>query len=248
MNATHGSGVNVILNFLTGDLLDESWRCIANGGIMVEIGKRDILDRNTLSMEPFGRNASYRALDLSHPSVTPDTVSKLISRMFGLIVNGHIKPITPISIYSFNEIVDAFRYMRGGSHIGKIVISDGPERDIEVPTRAARPVLNLRGDVSYLIVGGLKGVCGSLAIYLAQHGAKHIMVLSRSGYQDEKSQAVLHDLSTIGAQVDLVKGDVSNIEDVQRMFRQSTRPVAGIIQGAMVLRVSIFRYSNQARG
>lgn len=32
---------------------------------MVEIGKHDILERRSLPMEPFGRNASFRALDLS---------------------------------------------------------------------------------------------------------------------------------------------------------------------------------------
>lgn len=40
MRATDGYGVDVILNSLTGDLLDESWRCIANGGTMVELGKK----------------------------------------------------------------------------------------------------------------------------------------------------------------------------------------------------------------
>ena len=48
--ATNGYGVDVIINSLTGDILDESWRCIADGGIMVELGKRDMLDRNYLSM------------------------------------------------------------------------------------------------------------------------------------------------------------------------------------------------------
>ena len=47
---TSGYGVDIILNSLTGDMLDESWRCIANGGTMVELGKRDMLDRNYLSM------------------------------------------------------------------------------------------------------------------------------------------------------------------------------------------------------
>lgn len=32
---------------------------------MVEIGKQDILERSALPMEPFARNASFRALDLS---------------------------------------------------------------------------------------------------------------------------------------------------------------------------------------
>lgn len=63
---TNGRGIDVILNSLVGELLDESWRLTADGGVMVEIGKRDIVDRNTLAMEPFDRNCSFRAVDLSY--------------------------------------------------------------------------------------------------------------------------------------------------------------------------------------
>jgi NADPH:quinone reductase-like Zn-dependent oxidoreductase len=76
LQMTDGKGVDVILNSLAGDLLDESWRIIATGGTMVEIGKKDILDRNMLSMEPFNRNASFRALDLSHENISDDTLSR----------------------------------------------------------------------------------------------------------------------------------------------------------------------------
>ena len=87
MRSTDGHGVDVILNSLTGDLLDESWRCIANGGTMVELGKKDMLDRNYLSMEPFGRNASFRCFDMSHKHVS----DALIARQ--AILNG--APIQP---------------------------------------------------------------------------------------------------------------------------------------------------------
>lgn len=76
MRATNGNGVDVILNSLTGDLLDESWRCIANGGTMVELGKKDMLDRNCLSMEPFGRNASFRCFDMSHQHVSDALIAR----------------------------------------------------------------------------------------------------------------------------------------------------------------------------
>lgn len=76
MSATNGQGVDVIINSLTGDLLDESWRCIADGGTMVEIGKKDILDRNSLAMEPFGRNATYRGFDMSHEHVSDSLISR----------------------------------------------------------------------------------------------------------------------------------------------------------------------------
>lgn len=74
LQATKGRGVDLILNSLVGDLLDASWRICADGGTMVEIGKKDILDRNKLSMEPFDRNCSFRAVDLSHFNVMNDVV------------------------------------------------------------------------------------------------------------------------------------------------------------------------------
>jgi hypothetical protein len=58
---------------LVGDLLEESWGCIRDGGTMVELSKKDILDRNYLPMEPFSRNVSYRSFDISHKSV-PNTL------------------------------------------------------------------------------------------------------------------------------------------------------------------------------
>lgn len=73
---TDGYGVDFILNSLTGDLLEESWRIIADGGTMVEIGKKDILDRNSLSMEPFSRNASFRALDFSYREISDALIAE----------------------------------------------------------------------------------------------------------------------------------------------------------------------------
>lgn len=69
MEMTNGRGVDVILNSLTGAMLEESWRIIADRGNMIEIGKKDILDRNNLPMDPFNRNASFRAIDMSHKSI-----------------------------------------------------------------------------------------------------------------------------------------------------------------------------------
>jgi hypothetical protein len=43
---------------------------------MVEIGKRDILDRKQLAMEPFDRNCSYRALDFSHKQISDALIAE----------------------------------------------------------------------------------------------------------------------------------------------------------------------------
>lgn len=240
MRATNGRGVDVCLNSLTGDMLHESWRCIAENGSLIEIGKKDMLDRNTLSMEPFDRNCSYRALDLSRKSITDETTRKVGEYIMDLIQQGHIKPLHVCKVFPFEETVEAFRYMQRGRHIGKVVISYEHSKHTKIPFRPATPRFRLRPDGSYLIAGGFKGLCGSLALYFARNGAKNIVAISRSGYEDERSRKTVYDCNTLGCNVDLVTGDIRNIEDVRRAFKSASKPIVGIIQGAMVLRDRMF--------
>lgn len=74
-------------------------------------------------------------------------------------------------------------------------------------------------------------------------GAKHLAILSRSGYADDRSQGVLKDIYAQGCQVDLVQGDVASEVDVKRAVRKASASIAGIIQGAMVLRVCTNTYT-----
>jgi acyl transferase domain-containing protein/NADPH:quinone reductase-like Zn-dependent oxidoreductase len=237
MRITNDRGVDIVLNSLTGDLLDASWRIIADCGTMVEIGKKDILARKGLAMEPFNRNASFRAVDMSADSITRPVIAALLSRLFDMLNGRHVRPIEPRIVFPYSKIGDAVRYMRGGTHMGKIIISREAENSTPVvPIRRAKRVLHFRDDRSYLIVGGLKGLCGSLAVYLARNGAKYIAIMARSGYDDERSHAVLRDLYALGATPILITGDVSKMDDVRQGLQSASPPIGGIIQGAMVLR------------
>lgn len=59
MRQTNGKGVDVALNSLSGELLHATWRCIAKWGIMVEIGKRDLIGAGKLDMDVFLASRSY---------------------------------------------------------------------------------------------------------------------------------------------------------------------------------------------
>ena len=65
MSATGGRGVDLVLNSLSGELLHMSWKCVAEFGRMVEIGKRDLLGRAKLNMDLFGSNRSFFGVDLA---------------------------------------------------------------------------------------------------------------------------------------------------------------------------------------
>jgi NADPH:quinone reductase-like Zn-dependent oxidoreductase len=64
-SATDGRGVDVIVNALVGDMMHETWDCIATFGRFVEIGKKELLDAGKLDMRVFSRNATFTAFDLS---------------------------------------------------------------------------------------------------------------------------------------------------------------------------------------
>ncbi|KAF7950113.1 hypothetical protein EAE96_007411 [Botrytis aclada] len=203
---------------------------------MVEIGKKDIVDRNTLSMEPFDRNCSYRAMDFSYTeNIVDPLISRLLDQIFDLVHGGHVKPIHPVTIFGFNDIPAALAYIRSGRHIGKFVISD-KGIDSQVPIRPATRKLNLRPDASYLIVGGLKGLCGSLAIHMARHGAKHIIACSRSGINDVASQKIVKNCLAYGCDIVDAQGNAANVSFMTKVFKEASPRIAGIIQGAMILR------------
>lgn len=240
MRETGGRDVDCIINSLVGELLNASWRIVADGDTMVEIGKRDIVDRNILSMKPFDRNCSFRALDLSYTQdMTDSVIEKLFDELFPLIETDHLKPIHSITTFEFEDIISALAYIRSGKHLGKIVIFSAEKEDVRVTIRPAIRKLRLQSDVSYLIVGGLKGACGTLAIHMAQHGARHIIVSSRSGISDAASIRIVNSCAFHGCKVIEAKRDVDNVESVRRMFKSASPRISGVIQEAMVLRVSL---------
>ncbi|KAI0453367.1 KR domain-containing protein [Xylaria acuta] len=128
---TDGQGVNIALNLLTGDMLNESLRILSDGGIFVEIRKKD-----SLAMEPFDRNVSFRSVDMSHERAL------------------NYLPIGPIHQFSFDDAPSAIRLLRASKHIGKIVLSNGinPKAPCRLVRRAPK-TLPLRNDACYLITG-----------------------------------------------------------------------------------------------
>ena len=69
MRETNGRGVDIVLNSLSGELLHTSWRCVAEYGKMLEIGKRDFIGRGMLSMDLFEANRAFFGIDLARLGV-----------------------------------------------------------------------------------------------------------------------------------------------------------------------------------
>jgi NADPH:quinone reductase-like Zn-dependent oxidoreductase len=64
LEATNQRGMDIVLNSLSGELLHASWKCVAEFGTMVEIGRRDFAGQGKLAMEMFESNRSFVGFDL----------------------------------------------------------------------------------------------------------------------------------------------------------------------------------------
>ena len=152
--------------------------------------------------------------------------------------HGFIQPIKPLKLFDAVEIEEAFRFMQKGQHIGKIVVSM-PQYQEELPTALTPQQLVLRPDGLYLLVGGLGGLGRSVSTWMVENGARHFVYLGRSAGMSEDDKAFFDELRSLGCTVDAVAGSVSKLEDVKKAVSRSTRPLAGVIQMSMILRVSL---------
>ncbi|KYF49377.1 hypothetical protein BE04_23035 [Sorangium cellulosum] len=134
---TGGEGVDVVLNSLSGELVDKSLNLLRSHGRFVELGKRDCYADNQLGLRPFLRNLSFSLVDLRGMMLErPARVRALFEELLGLIAAGVFTP-PPIATLPIARVADAFRSMAQAQHLGKLVLTLGdPEVQIRIPTHA----------------------------------------------------------------------------------------------------------------
>lgn len=234
MEATNGIGVDLVLNSLAGELLSTSWKCVAPYGAMVEIGKRDMVGRGQLALAPFEDNRTFLGGDIARLMVThKSTLNRLLKLTLDQYLEGNFKPINPITAFDAENIQEAFRFMQKGSHIGKIVIKFPKDDTLALTSTVPSP--EFRGDVSYLLIGGLGGLGKAVASWMAFYGAKNLMFLSRSAGKTDEDQAFAKELKLMGCASQFFPCDISNFEAVKATVSQAALPIAGVMQMAMVL-------------
>ncbi|OQD86541.1 hypothetical protein PENANT_c007G06237 [Penicillium antarcticum] len=236
LRETNGRGVDLVLNSLAGKLLHASWECVASFGRMIELGKRDFLTNGVMSMTPFGKNRAFFGVDLVQlGDETPQVFDGLISQFLAWYEEGKIGPIRPVKVFDASEVVDAFRYMQQGIHMGKILLKM-PEDPKHLVCSVATPSLSFSADASYLLVGGLGGLGRLVSTWMVEHGARHLVFLSRSAGKSKDDQTFIHELEVQGCKVICVAGSVTSQEDVNHAVSQCGKLLAGVIQMSSNLR------------
>ena len=94
-------------------------------------------------------------------------------------------------------------------------------------------------NATYLIAGGFWGLGRSAARWMVRHGARHLILVSRSGPKTEAAKELLVELRTSGVHIEMPIWDVSSAESLSAALQkcEAMPIVKGCIQATMVLKV-----------
>jgi len=225
---TGGQGVDVVLNSLSGDFISASFSVLAPRGRFLEMGKIGIWDTERVhSLDP---SWFYCAFDLGTVALDdPEMIATMFQHVLNEVEAGRLAPL-PVTLFPMEEAEEAFRFMAQARHIGKIVLSREDER--RQLTFASQGVT--RPDASYLVTGGLGALGLRVALWLADAGARHIVL---AGRQSPKSEAreIIAQLTLRGVTVVTVAADVATEQGVAAMIAAAPTPLAGVIHAAGIL-------------
>ena len=247
LSATTERGVDVILNSLSGSLLQSSFDVVAPFGHFVEIGARDIERNSSLEMRSFARQISFSSVNLLSMMLhRPQEIHRTLTEVTRMLTEKLLAPVWPITTYSIADTTQVFERLATGKSMGKLVLKTGLQETVPVLPR--RQNLRLSPNASYLLVGGVGGIGRSVTTWMIEHCAKNIILLSRSAGDAQRAGGFVTEIiEETDCRIKAINCDVSNPTDLASALEQCERegfpPVRGIIQAAMVLQVPTQNYN-----
>ncbi len=236
LDATDGYGVDVILNSLPGEAIRRGVQILAPGGRFIELGKKDVYANAALGLAALAKSASFSVVDLDlNLRLQPNRYRRLLQEILAHAADGDLRPL-PITTFSFDDVIDAFRMMASGSHIGKILITLPVHGSVEALAPQPPQPLVVR-DGGYIVVGGLGGLGLVTARWLAQQGAGMVVLNGRSAAGAD-ALAAIADMKRQGTRVEVVTGDIADSRTAGRLVNAVDNAgfrLAGVLHSATVL-------------
>ena len=248
MEVTESEGVNVVLNSLAGEAIPKTLGLLRPFGRFLEIGKRDFYANSKLGLRPFRNNLSYFGIDadqilIEQPALATGLLQEIMERFEKRVYHPLHHRVFPIS-----RVSQAFRYMQQSKHVGKIVIS--VKQPVPKVQPRIRKGLRFDGEATYLLTGGLGGFGLATASWMVDKGARHLVLMGRSGAATAEARSAVETLKKAGAKVVVARADVTKekeVKDLLTRIRSDLPPLRGVLHAAMVLDDGILLKLNRDR-
>ncbi|MGQ4436537.1 type I polyketide synthase [Streptomyces sp. SAS_260] len=227
---THGTGMDVILNSLTGTAVDQNMSMLAPYGRYVELADQNSpADRPT---DPRGlpHGSSVQVLDFdAFCRECPERAGALLDRILRLVAAGELPPL-PAELYPLNAADQAFDDIRAARHTGRVLVDLGSPQGHHPTPRAEAPApTRMRPDATYLVTGGAGGIGSELSRWLVVRGARHLLLTGRSlpgtpSPSGSDAATLLEELRGQGVEVQYAPVDAADERSMRRLVehRRST--------------------------
>lgn len=235
IGATGGRGFDVIISDHIGASRRQAGLCVAESGRFLDLsGKVRVSD---MSMDIFDKNVSFSSVDiwrLGRPNL-----ASLFQTTSTMLHQATISARTStMPIFSIATLESVWDFLNETSSSSATVCFDDNALIPVIPAKPSPPALNSKA--TYVIAGGLGALGLTIADNMVTHGARHLVLLSRSGITNSRQQNGVERLKQRGCLVDTVPCDVTDqaqVINVIKLGRDHSWSIKGLIQCAMVLKV-----------
>lgn len=210
-------------------------------------------------MLQFARNVTFSAIDLAALMLDrPDDVQELLLCLIDLFQRSILHVPFPLKVFPVTDLEASFRYLQSGNNPGKVVVEVDPEHIVLVREESHLNLLedaNCRKarvkptsdwsfgpDETILISGGLGAQGRTIAKWMVAKGARHLVLLSRTGEQNASAivKSFTSEIRDRGIDLFCPACDVANASSLATVLDQCAArmpPIRGCVQAAMNLRV-----------
>ena len=149
----------------------------------------------------------------------------------------------PYTRFEARDVIEAFRFMQRSKQIGKVVVTyrNGiPASDTHI-TESARSAhkkstaLKLDPLATYLVTGGLGGFGLRSAQWLAEKGARELILLGRRGPDTVEARAGIEALTSMGVKVSAHACDITDTTALSKIIAPILPRLKGVIHAAAVI-------------
>lgn len=229
-----GGKVDVVLNTLSGKAVEKgvSLLCPVNGRF---IELTNIHSDYSLPLSSMKNGITFSAFDLQLIyNYKPELLQKVLLNLTEHFDKGNLKPI-PYYVFSVNAVSEAFKFLKGANHIGKVILN---MKEFDFEPIANNAVLKIDEKGTYLITGGLGGFGLSTANWLVDCGVKHLVLTGRKGITTDLAKEAIAKLEAKGVDVIVEAADVTDekrMKEVIDAIDGRDYPLKGVMHAAMVL-------------
>lgn len=233
---TQGRGVDVIVNSATGSAREQTFNVLAEFGRFVDLETKSNSQNRIIPLTAFSKNRRYTSVNLdTWLAARPQAVNFFLQEAAKLFSKRPGSYSSEAEVFSAHNLQNAYEAHTDISNSKRILI-EFDSQPLVVNVEKKQTWLTTNG--TFIITGGTSGFGLTIAQWLAECGAKQLVLLSRSGASSSEAKVAIAHMEYLGAHVHVMAIDISDADTVKQLVASvddAAYPLRGIFHCAGVL-------------